>query len=130
MGYKTMKNVFKNITPAVAVMVAGLAGTYLVYDNYFSGPDASYISQIQPAAGDVAATDSVVNDIEVIVEETTTTVTDSATGAVEQVIETESVTVTTDEPVAVDLESEADEMTDHGDADHDHDAEGGEEHAH
>lgn len=49
-----MNNVFRNITPAVAVMVAGLAGAYLVYDNFFSTKNAGIaVASISPAAGEV-----------------------------------------------------------------------------
>lgn len=49
-----MSNILRNITPAVAVMVAGLAGAYLVYDNFFTAQNsADTIAAISPAAGDM-----------------------------------------------------------------------------
>lgn len=51
-----MNNIFKNITPAVAVMLAGLLGAYLVYDNYFTDKTSSVVVQgIEPASGEEAA---------------------------------------------------------------------------
>lgn len=46
-----MNNIFRNITPAVAVMVAGLAGAYMVYDNFFSTKSGNSVAMISPAAG-------------------------------------------------------------------------------
>lgn len=52
-----LTNIIKNVTPSVAVMVAGLLGAWLVYDNYFSDKvSAEQISTFEPAAGeDMAA---------------------------------------------------------------------------
>lgn len=48
-----IKSIFKNITPAVAIMVVGVLGAYLVYDNYFSGESAAVqVSGFEPAAGE------------------------------------------------------------------------------
>lgn len=48
-----IKNIFKNITPAIAVMIVGVVGAYVVYDNFFSGqvPSAA-VGTIEPAAGE------------------------------------------------------------------------------
>ncbi len=50
-----IRNIFRNISPAVAVMVVGVLGAYLVYDNYFSNDTAAAIGAVEPAAGDEAA---------------------------------------------------------------------------
>src|SRR5688572_21812634 len=46
------KNIIRNILPSVAVMVAGLMGAYLVYQNYFEDNVALQVSTYEPAAGD------------------------------------------------------------------------------
>jgi hypothetical protein len=55
MSDSSIKTVFKNIAPAVVVMVAGLLGAFMVYDSYFSGDNTAAYSQISPAAGEEAA---------------------------------------------------------------------------
>ena len=48
-----LTNIIKNVTPSVAVMVAGLLGAWLAYDNYFSDKvSAEQISTFEPAAGE------------------------------------------------------------------------------
>lgn len=55
----SINNLVKNTTPAIAVMVVGLVGAYFVYDNYFSERvTSSYVSTIEPAAGDVYETEA------------------------------------------------------------------------
>ena len=82
-----MNNVLRNITPAIAVMVAGLAGAYLVYDNFFSTKnDAGTVAMIAPAAGEVT-------DESIIIAEASA-LADAAAVAVE----------TTDAPVATTTE--------------------------
>ncbi len=51
LGNKNM-SIIRNITPAVAVMVAGLAGAYLVYDNFFTAQNGAEFAAIAPAAGE------------------------------------------------------------------------------
>lgn len=70
-----MSNILRNITPAVVVMVAGLAGAYLVYDNFFSTSNGDIVADISPAAGEVS-------DETIIIAEDTTTPVD-ATAPVE-----------------------------------------------
>lgn len=53
MSKSSVKTVFKNIAPAVVVMVAGLTGAYMVYDSYFN-QGVTHYSAIAPASGDVA----------------------------------------------------------------------------
>lgn len=45
-------SIIRNITPAVAVMVAGLAGAYLVYENFFTAQNGAEYAAISPAAGE------------------------------------------------------------------------------
>ncbi len=45
-------SIIRNITPAVAVMVAGLAGAYLVYENFFTAQNGAEYAAIAPAAGE------------------------------------------------------------------------------
>ena len=46
------KTVIKNVIPAVVVMVTGLVGTYLVYNNYLGDRlSASQVNSLEPAAG-------------------------------------------------------------------------------
>ena len=48
-----VRNIIMNVTPAIAVMVAGIVGAYMVYDNYFSDNiTASQLSNFEPAAGE------------------------------------------------------------------------------
>lgn len=55
MSDSQIRTVFKNIAPAVVVMVAGLLGAFMVYDSYFTNTNvAGQYSQIAPAAGDHA----------------------------------------------------------------------------
>jgi len=55
----SINNLVRNTTPAIAVMVVGLVGAYFVYDNYFSERvTTSFISTIEPAAGDVYETEA------------------------------------------------------------------------
>lgn len=67
-----MNNILRNITPAVVVMVAGLAGAYLVYDNFFTNADGEIVADISPAAGEMT-------DDTIIVSEDTTTPVDATT---------------------------------------------------
>ena len=51
-----LTTIIKNITPSVAVMVVGLLGAWLVYDNYFSDKvSAEQVSTFEPAAGETTA---------------------------------------------------------------------------
>lgn len=75
-----IRNIFKNITPSVAVMVVGLLGAYMVYDNYFSSKvETADIAGFEPAAGEEmpAAT----------LEVTTEAATGDAAAAVEGAVE-------------------------------------------
>lgn len=44
-------NILKNITPALAIMVAGVVGAVAVYDTNFSDQVTSSLLTIEPAAG-------------------------------------------------------------------------------
>jgi len=48
-----LRNIFKSMAPAVSVVIAGVVGAYLVYDNYLSDRmSAAQVSGYEPAAGD------------------------------------------------------------------------------
>ncbi len=47
-----IKNIIKNITPSITVMVIGLVGAYFVYNTYFSDRVASGVATYEPAAGE------------------------------------------------------------------------------
>lgn len=92
-------NIFKNVTPSVAVMVVGLLGAYLVYDNYFSkSVETADIASFEPAAGE-EATEAVTESV-VAVEGAATI--ESAVDAVEGTAEA----VTQEAPICL--------MDDHG----------------
>jgi len=103
------KNVFKNITPSVAIVVAGLAGAYLVYNTYFSdNVTAVQMSAFEPAAGETVATETTT----AVVETTTTGSGATADAIVDTKVEkTEEVkedgsTVTTETEVKTETEVE------------------------
>ena len=75
-------NNLRHITPAIAVMVAGLAGAYLVYDNFFTQNSTDSIAAISPAAGEY-------NEESIIIAEA-----DAAEGAVAATTEAVTETVT------------------------------------
>lgn len=53
----TSRNILRNVLPALAVMIAGLIGAYLVYDNYLADRGvAAQMAGLDPAAGDAAGT--------------------------------------------------------------------------
>lgn len=83
-------NLVKNVLPAVAIIVAGVAGAYLVYDNYFNREQTVAVSTIEPAAGDAMTEHAA--PVEGTAMTTESTATD--TGAVD------SVQGTTDAPTA------------------------------
>lgn len=65
-------NVFRNITPALFVMVFGLFGAYFVYGTYVDGMSStvttatltSTVADIQPAAGMMDVEEDVKTEIE------------------------------------------------------------------
>lgn len=106
------KNVIRNVLPSLAVMVAGLLGAYMVYQNYFEDNIALQISTYEPAAGDepgatlgegAAVSESTVEvietetDAEALADENV----ESGTVTVETTTETreDGTTVTTEETV-------------------------------
>lgn len=51
-----LKNIVKNIVPALAIMVIGVGGAYVTYDKFFSDKvSAEQASIMEPAAGEDAA---------------------------------------------------------------------------
>lgn len=94
-----MNNILRNITPAVAVMVAGLAGAYLVYDNFFTQNSTDSIAAISPAAGEY-------NEESIIIAEA-----DAAEGAVAATTEAVTETVTEGAAAATTTEATATETT-------------------
>ena len=86
-------NLVKNVLPAVAIMVAGLAGAYLVYDNYFNREQAAAVSTIEPAAG---------------VEATTAVSTDAAVAAPVDAGAVDAVQGTADVPASATVSTETD----------------------
>lgn len=71
MSSSSMMTVFKNVAPAFVVMVAGLAGAYMVYDSYVGDNDAARYSAIAPASGDSIVTNGLIDETGTV--ETTTT---------------------------------------------------------
>lgn len=97
-------SIIRNITPAVAVMVAGLAGAYLVYDNFFTARGGAEYAAISPAAGEstedaiiIAETDAPLTEATVSVESTPVAETTEVApdGTVTQTV-TDVVTTTTE----------------------------------
>ncbi|HEY0901656.1 MAG TPA: hypothetical protein VGD95_05985, partial [Micavibrio sp.] len=74
-------SIIRNITPAVAVMVAGLAGAYLVYDQFFTAQNGVEYAAISPAAGESTEDTIIIAEAGAPVVETQTTT--EATVAVE-----------------------------------------------
>jgi len=105
-----IKNILKNITPSVTVMVVGLVGAYFVYNTYFSDRVASGVAGYEPAAGE----EVVVTEGETAVD---MTVTEEAAPAVEGEAAVEGeVTFTSAEEAAPAVEGEAIPATEGEDA--------------
>jgi hypothetical protein len=51
---ETVKNILRNVTPSIAVMVVGLIGAFILYNMKLNVPSASTLANYQPAAGDAA----------------------------------------------------------------------------
>lgn len=49
-----IKNIMRNVTPSLTVMVVGLVGAYFVYNTYFSDRVATGVASYEPAAGEEA----------------------------------------------------------------------------
>lgn len=88
-----MNNIFRNITPAVAVMVAGLAGAYMVYDNFFSTKAGESVAMISPAAGEMTE-DSIIIAESAVAEGAAAVATEAAPVVDEAVAATEAAVTT------------------------------------
>lgn len=85
-----IKNIIRNITPSVTVMVVGLVGAYFVYNTYFSDRVASGVVGFEPAAGEEVVMTEGMDAVEAVTEGevTMTSAEEMATDAAEGTVET------------------------------------------